>query len=45
MRGDLLEKLSRFSEAHDEYQRAAALAHNARDRALLLERAARCARN
>jgi RNA polymerase sigma-70 factor, ECF subfamily len=45
MRGDLLEKLSRFSEAHAEYQRAAALAHNARDRALLLERAARCARN
>jgi RNA polymerase sigma-70 factor, ECF subfamily len=45
MRGDLLEKLGRFSEAHAEYQRAAGLAHNARDHALLLERAARCARN
>jgi predicted RNA polymerase sigma factor len=44
MRGDLLEKLGRHSEAHDEYARAAALAQNARDRTLLLERAARCAR-
>ena len=42
MRGDLLEKLDRFSEACAEYERAAALAHNARDRSLLLERAARC---
>ncbi|HEV8020786.1 MAG TPA: sigma-70 family RNA polymerase sigma factor [Candidatus Lustribacter sp.] len=45
MRGDLLEKLGRYSEAHDEYQRAAALAQNERDRALLLERAARSARS
>jgi RNA polymerase sigma-70 factor, ECF subfamily len=44
MRGDLLEKLGRLSEAHAEYERAAALAQNARDRTLLLERAARCAR-
>jgi RNA polymerase sigma factor (sigma-70 family) len=44
MRGDLLEKLGRFSEAREEYERAATLAQNGRDRALLLERAARCAR-
>ena len=44
MRGDLLEKLGRYSEARDEYERAAALAQNERDRALLLERAARSAR-
>jgi RNA polymerase sigma factor (sigma-70 family) len=42
MRADLLEKLGRFSEACDEYERAAALAQNARDRALLHERAERC---
>jgi RNA polymerase sigma factor (sigma-70 family) len=45
VRGDLLEKLSRFSEARVAYERAAALAQNARDRTLLLERAARCARS
>jgi RNA polymerase sigma-70 factor, ECF subfamily len=44
MRGDLLEKLGRFSEARDAYERAASLAQNARDRTLLLERAARCVR-
>lgn len=44
MRGDLLEKLGRFSEAATEYERAAALAQNVRDRTLLIERAARCAR-
>jgi RNA polymerase sigma factor (sigma-70 family) len=44
VRGDLLEKLGRFSEAHAAYQHAAALAQNARDRALLVERAARCVR-
>jgi predicted RNA polymerase sigma factor len=44
MRGDLLEKLRRFSEARAEYERAASLAQNARDRSLLLERAARCTR-
>jgi RNA polymerase sigma factor (sigma-70 family) len=44
MRGDLLEKLGRFSEARDAYERAASLAQNVRDRTLLLERAARCVR-
>jgi len=44
VRADLLEKLSRFSEARAEYERAAGLTQNARDRALLLERAGRCAR-
>ena len=44
VRGDLLEKLGRFGEARAEFERAAALAHNARDRELLLARAARCAR-
>jgi predicted RNA polymerase sigma factor len=44
VRGDLLEKLQRFGEARAEFERAAAMAHNARDRELLLTRAARCAR-
>ena len=44
VRGDFLEKLQRFGEARAEFERAAALAHNARDRELLLTRAARCAR-
>jgi predicted RNA polymerase sigma factor len=43
VRGDLLEKLGRFSEARGEFERAASLAQNARDRAFLLERAAKCA--
>jgi len=42
VRGDLLEKLGRFEEARAEYSRAAALAQNARERALLLGRAAAC---
>ena len=42
--GDMLEKLQRFGEARAEFERAAELAHNARDRELLLARAARCAR-
>jgi RNA polymerase sigma factor (sigma-70 family) len=42
VRGDLLEKLQRFSEASAEFERAAELAQNARDRDLLLLRAARC---
>ncbi len=42
VRGDLLEKLGRLSEARAAFERAAALAQNARDRELLLERAARC---
>jgi RNA polymerase sigma factor (sigma-70 family) len=42
VRGDLLAKLGRFSEARADFERAAALAGNARDRTLLLERAAAC---
>ena len=42
VRGDLLSKLGRFAEARAEFERAAALTHNARERALLLERAAAC---
>ena len=38
-RGDLLEKLGRRAEAHAEFERAAALATNARERAVLLARA------
>lgn len=44
VRGDLLAKLHRFAEARDEFDNAAALTNNARERALLLERAASCAR-
>ena len=40
VRGDLLAKLGRFSEAHAEFKRAASLTRNARERELLLERAA-----
>ena len=41
VRGDLLEKLGRADEARAEFERAAALAGNARERELLLQRAAR----
>jgi RNA polymerase sigma factor (sigma-70 family) len=44
VRGDLLDKLRRFDEAREEFERAAALTRNARERELLLERAAACAR-
>src|SRR3954470_10580722 len=44
VRGDLLAKLGRFDEAHAELERAASLTRNARERELLLERAAACAR-
>jgi len=44
VRGDLLAKLGRFDEAGAEFKRAAALTRNARERALLLARAAACAR-
>jgi RNA polymerase sigma factor (sigma-70 family) len=43
VRGDLLRKLGRVDEARQEFERAAALTHNARERALLLDRAAACA--
>lgn len=41
-RGDLLEKLDRRAEARTEFERAAALTKNARERELLLERARAC---
>ncbi len=40
--GDLLFKLRRFDEAHLEFERAASLTRNARERKLLLDRAAAC---
>jgi RNA polymerase sigma-70 factor, ECF subfamily len=43
VRGDLLAKLNRLDEARVEFERAASLAKNARERKLLLERAAACA--
>jgi RNA polymerase sigma-70 factor (ECF subfamily) len=43
VRGDLLFKLGRFGEAQTEFERAAALTRNARERELLLNRAAACA--
>jgi len=39
VRGDLLAKLGRFDEARAEFERAAALTRNVRERELLLERA------
>jgi RNA polymerase sigma factor (sigma-70 family) len=42
VRGDLFSKLERFEEARAELVRAAAMTRNARERALLLERAAAC---
>ena len=44
VRGDFLFKLGRFDEARAEFERAAALTRNARERTLLLDRAAACAR-
>jgi RNA polymerase sigma-70 factor, ECF subfamily len=41
-RGDFLEKLGRFADARVEFERAAALTQNARQRKLLLERAESC---
>jgi len=43
VRGDLLEKLGRPDEARAEFERAALLTANSRQRAALLERAAACA--
>jgi predicted RNA polymerase sigma factor len=42
VRGDFLMKLGRRAEARTEFERAASLTQNARERALLLERAAAC---
>jgi RNA polymerase sigma factor (sigma-70 family) len=41
VRGDLLQKLGRFDEARAEFERAATLTRNEREREVLLERAAR----
>lgn len=43
VRGDLLAKLGRFDEARAEFERAASLTRNARERELLMERAHACA--
>jgi RNA polymerase sigma factor (sigma-70 family) len=43
VRGDLLKKLGRTDEARAEFERAATLTHNARERAMLLDRARACA--
>jgi predicted RNA polymerase sigma factor len=45
VRADFLAKLGRFDEAGAELKRAADLTRNARERDLLLERAAECARS
>lgn len=42
VRGDLLKKLGRFAEARAEFERAATLTGNARERNLLLQRAQAC---
>lgn len=43
VRGDLLKKLGRLEEARVEFERAASLTRNERERKLLLDRAAACA--
>ena len=42
MRGDLLAKLGRDDEARAEFERAASLTQNERERAALIERMAAC---
>ncbi|ASR36176.1 RNA polymerase subunit sigma-24 [Prauserella marina] len=42
VRGDLLSKLDRQAEARAEFEKAAAMTRNARERAILLDRAAKC---
>jgi predicted RNA polymerase sigma factor len=44
VRGDLLEKLGRGDEARVEFERAASLTRNAKERELMLERAGRAGR-
>jgi RNA polymerase sigma factor (sigma-70 family) len=44
VRGDLLDKLGRFAEARAEFERAASLTRNGREREVLLQRAASSAR-
>jgi predicted RNA polymerase sigma factor len=45
VRGDFLFKLGRFDEARAEFERAASLTRNGRERTLLLDRAAACSRS
>lgn len=45
VRADLLKKLGRLEEARVEFERAAALTRNVRERALLLDRARACSAN
>jgi predicted RNA polymerase sigma factor len=45
VRGDLLQKLGRLDEARAEFERAAQLTRNERERKLLRARIADCARN
>jgi len=42
VRGDLLRRLGRYAEAREEFEHAATLTRNARERRLLLERATAC---
>jgi predicted RNA polymerase sigma factor len=42
VRGDLLSRLGRLAEARAEFERAASLTRNERERALLLDRAVAC---
>ena len=44
VRGDLLDKLGRLDEARAEFERAASLTRNARERDVLFQRAATCER-
>lgn len=44
VRGDFLVRLGRYQEARAEFERAASLTQNERERSLLLDRAAACAR-
>ena len=45
VRGDLLARLGRYTDAQAEFERAAAMTKNAREREFLLGRAAKCARD
>jgi predicted RNA polymerase sigma factor len=45
VRGDFLKKLGRLDEAREEFQRAATLTRNTRERELLLDRAQACVTN
>lgn len=42
VRGDLLWKLGRLAEARREFEKAAAMTKNERERTLMLERAGKC---